>query len=70
MKKNVGMIDRIIRVLLAVIIAALYFTQTISGTIAIILLAIAVIFFATASIGYCPIWHGLGIKTNKQTEKQ
>jgi hypothetical protein len=66
MKKNVGTIDKVIRILLAVVIAVLYFTHLISGTIAIVLLILAGIFILTSLVSFCPIWMALGIKTIKK----
>jgi hypothetical protein len=65
MKKNVGTIDKVIRILLAVVIAILYFTHIISGTLAILLLILAGIFILTSLVSICPIWMALGIKTTK-----
>ena len=54
MKKNMGNIDRLVRVLVAVIIAVLYFTKQLSGTWAIILLIVAGIFILTSFISFLP----------------
>lgn len=67
MKKNMGMADRIIRILVAVAIAILYFTHQISGTLAIILLAVAGIFIITSFISICPLYLPFGIRTNKKS---
>jgi hypothetical protein len=45
MKKNMGGTDRIIRIIVAIIALALYFTGTITGTIGIVSLAVAGIFY-------------------------
>jgi hypothetical protein len=66
MKKNMGTIDRIIRTVLAVIVVALYLTETISGVAAIILGIFAAIFIATSIIGYCPLYTPLKISTRKK----
>jgi hypothetical protein len=66
MKKNVGSIDRVIRILIAVVIVVLYFTNIISGTLGIILLILAAVFAVTALINFCPIWSVLGISTKKK----
>ncbi|HCX23538.1 MAG: hypothetical protein CMB80_29120 [Flammeovirgaceae bacterium] len=66
MKKNMGSADRIIRVLLAVVVAALYFLGVISGTVAIVLLALAGIFILTSLISFCPLYAPFGIKTCKR----
>jgi hypothetical protein len=65
MKKNVGTADRIIRIAAAVIIAVLYFTNIISGTLAIILGLLAVIFLLTSAMSFCPIWFSLKVSTKK-----
>jgi hypothetical protein len=65
MKKNMGMIDRLLRTALAIVVAVLYFTNEITGTAAIILGVIAVIFLATSSVGFCPVYKLLGISTLK-----
>ena len=65
MKPNLHPIDRLIRLLAAAIIAILYFTETISGTIAVILGIVSIIFAATALISFCPLYKLLGISTKK-----
>ena len=56
MKKNMGNIDRIFRVIVALVIAVLFFTKVISGTLGIILLVFAGVFVLTSLIGFCPIY--------------
>ena len=65
MKKNMGNVDRVIRVLLAIIIAALYFSGTVSGTLGIVLLALAAIFVLTSFVSFCPLYAPFGITTCK-----
>ena len=65
MKQNMGTIDRAIRLIAAAIIAALYFTGQISGTLAIVLGVIAVIFLVTSLIGWCPAYLPLKLSTKK-----
>ena len=65
MKKNIGQIDRIIRVALAVLVGILYFTGAISGTWAIILGILAVILLVTGLVGSCPLYMLLGTSTKK-----
>ena len=65
MKKNVGSADRIIRVILAIIMAALYFTGTVTGTLGIVLVVLAGVFVLTSIIGFCPIYGILGMRTCK-----
>ena len=56
MKKNMGSADRVIRILIAAIIAVLYFTGTITGTIGTILLVLGGIFLLTSLVSFCPIY--------------
>ncbi|MFA7274614.1 MAG: DUF2892 domain-containing protein [Crocinitomicaceae bacterium] len=65
MKKNLGNADRAVRLIVAAIIAILYFTNTISGTLAIILGVVAIIFVATSLINFCPLYSLVGINTCK-----
>ena len=66
MKKNMGTIDRTIRLILALAIAILYFTGVISGITAIILGILAIIFVLTSIIGFCPLYVPLKICTIKK----
>jgi len=66
MKKNMGTVDKVIRVLVAVIILVLYFTHVITGTLAVILLIVAGIFVVTSLLGTCPLYIPLGISTRKK----
>jgi hypothetical protein len=69
MKKNMGNADRIIRVLVAVAIAALYFTDQISGTLAIILGLVALMFVLTSTISFCPLYLPFKLSTKKTDEQ-
>jgi K+-transporting ATPase A subunit len=66
MKKNMGTADRSFRVLIAVVIAVLYFTNVISGTVAIILGVIAAVFVLTSLVGTCPLYLPVGLSTRKE----
>lgn len=68
MKANMGTTDRIIRVIIAVIIAALYFTNTITGILGVVLLALAGIFVLTSIVSFCPLYLPFGINTCKKTK--
>jgi uncharacterized membrane protein YkgB len=65
MKKNMGMVDRIIRLAVVVLIAILYFTGQISGMLATILGIVAVAFLLTSLISWCPTYVPFGISTRK-----
>ena len=69
MKKNMGITDRVIRVIIAAIIVLLYFTNIITGTLGIVLIALAGIFVLTSFISFCPIYAPFGISTCKIKEK-
>ncbi len=68
MRKNMGKIDRVLRVIITIIIAVLYFTGQISGTGAIILGIIAIAFLLTSAIGWCPSYVPFGISTKKEIQ--
>jgi len=65
MKNNMSSMDRIIRTVVAVIIGVLIFTNVVSGTLAIILGVVAVIFLVTALIGFCPLYTLFKFSTKK-----
>ena len=69
MKKNMGSIDKAIRILVAIVIAVLYFTNQISGTMAIIGLILAAVFVLTSFMGSCPLYLPFGISTRKKSEQ-
>ena len=66
MKPNMGTLDKVVRILVAVVIAALYFTNQISGVLAIVLLILSGVFILTSIIGVCPLYLPLGISTRKK----
>ena len=68
MKKNMGTIDRVIRTVIAVAIAALYFTGRISGTVAIVLGIAAVAFLLTSLVSWCPFYVPFGLSTRKESK--
>ncbi|UAM97348.1 DUF2892 domain-containing protein [Polaribacter litorisediminis] len=63
MKKNMGSIDKVVRILIAVVIGILFYTNVIVGTLGIILLVVAGIFVATSFISFCPLYAPFGIST-------
>ncbi|MBL0182155.1 MAG: DUF2892 domain-containing protein [Chitinophagaceae bacterium] len=69
MKKNMGNADRMIRILLAVVMAVLYFTNTVTGTFGIVLLVLAGVFVLTSLVSFCPLYTLIGLNTCK-TKKQ
>jgi hypothetical protein len=65
MKKNVGSIDKIVRLLLAALFIILFFTHVVVGVFGYILLALAAILILTSLFSFCPIWMLFGVKTCK-----
>lgn len=63
MKKNMGNADRAVRLIIAVIIAVLYFTNVISGTLGLVLLVLGGVFVLTSLISFCPLYALVGINT-------
>ncbi len=57
--------DKGIRTLIAVAVAALYYFNIIEGTLAYILMAVAIIFLITSLINFCPLYRVFGISTCK-----
>ena len=64
-----GSVDRIVRILVAVVIAILYFTHVLSGTVAIVLLVLAGIFVATSFMSFCPLYLPFGLSTVQKEKK-
>ncbi|MAL58704.1 DUF2892 domain-containing protein [Aureisphaera sp. CAU 1614] len=69
MKKNMGQGDRFLRIIIAVIIAILYYAGVISGTLGLVLLILAGIFILTSFISFCPLYAPFGISTCKVKKK-
>lgn len=69
MKKNMGSTDKLIRIVLAVVVAILYFFNIITGTLAIVLGVLAIIFAMTSFISFCPLYVPLGINTCSKKAK-
>lgn len=66
MKKNMGSLDRLIRLVLAVVVAFLYFKGILSGFLGITLLVIAIVFLLTSVVSFCPVYTLFGITTCKK----
>ena len=67
MKKNMGIVDRVIRVLLVVVVLILYLTGNITGLAVAILGIIALVFVVTSIIGFCPLYVPVKISTIKKS---
>ncbi|NDG53750.1 MAG: DUF2892 domain-containing protein [Flavobacteriia bacterium] len=69
MKKNVGNIDKIIRLSIAAIILVLFLTDVVTGTLGIILLVLAGLFTVTSLLSFCPLYLPIGATTCKKDLK-
>jgi len=65
MKANMGTADKIIRVLIAVLIGVLIYTNVLSGTLAIVLGVLGIVFVLTSLVSFCPLYTLVGVKTCK-----
>ncbi len=65
MKKNMGNLDRVIRVIVALVIVGLYLTDMINGTVAIVLLIFSAVFVLTSIVSTCPLYLPFGISTRQ-----
>jgi hypothetical protein len=63
MKRNMGTVDRILRLVISAAFATFYFTGTVTGVFGIVLLALGGIFTLTSLVGFCPIYAIFGLKT-------
>ncbi len=66
MKKNMGTIDKSVRILIAAVVVLLFFTNVISGTLAYVLLALAAVFVLTSLLSFCPLYFPFGLNTRKK----
>lgn len=67
MKKNMGSMDRGIRVLVAVVVAALIMTDVLTGTLAIFAGLFAAVFLFTSFVSFCPLYAPFGWSTTKKS---
>lgn len=67
MKRNMGNVDRVIRIVLAAVVAVLYFANQLSLVAAVILGILAVVFLVTGTVGVCPLYLLFGISTKRKS---
>jgi len=65
MKKNMGNVDRAIRLIIAAAIVLMYFTDTVTGVLSTVLLVVAGVFVATSLVNFCPLYRLFGINSCK-----
>ena len=63
MKKNMGNADRIIRLAIALLLMYLNITESLNGTISIVMWVVSVVFLITSLLAYCPLYSLIGIST-------
>ena len=66
MKKNMGIADRVIRVIIAAVFLTLYFTNVLTGTLGIVLIVISGIFLLTSLVSFCPIYALTGLSSRSK----
>lgn len=69
MTKNMSKADRYVRIVLAIILGALYVTETVTGTPGIVLLVLGAVFLATSVVRFCPIYAITGLNTCPAEER-
>jgi hypothetical protein len=69
MKANMGSADRITRLVLAAIFVTLFFTETVTGTLGIVMLVLAIVFTLTSLVRFCPLYAPFGISTCSTQKK-
>jgi len=65
MEKNMGKVDKVIRLIIAAIITTLYFTNVINGIFGIVLIVLSAVFVLTSLVSFCPLYLLFGLKTCK-----
>ena len=70
MKKNMSNMDRVLRLVIAIVVTALYFNDIITGTVGILLLVLSGIFLLTSLVSFCPLYAIFGISTCKVKEAE
>lgn len=69
MKKNVGKIDKVIRIILAFALIVAAVAIPLEGVLQYVIIAVGVVFLVTAFVGFCPLYAIPGCNTcAKSTE--
>ena len=66
LEKNMGTTDRIIRLILVAVLAVLYFTGTVTGTLGLILVILAAVLLLTSIFAICPLYLPFKLSTAKK----
>jgi Protein of unknown function (DUF2892) len=70
MKKNMGITDRLVRTILALVFAGLYFGGVVTGTTGMVLVAVAAIFALTSFVSFCPLYALIGFSSCPVSERK
>lgn len=70
MQKNVGTIDKVIRIAVAVILVVLYITDVLSGTAGTVALIAAGALVATSAVSFCGLYTVIGVNTCQIEQKK
>lgn len=65
MIKNVGNVDKVIRIILAIGAVYLYMSGMVTGALGVVLLVISVTLILTSVLSFCPLYKVFGISTCK-----
>ena len=65
MKANESNLDRIIRVIVGIVLLALYFTGIVTGGLGIVLIVLGAVALLTGAVGFCPLYALLKINTKR-----
>ncbi|HLO59800.1 MAG TPA: DUF2892 domain-containing protein [Bacteroidales bacterium] len=66
MKKNVGSIDKVVRIILAAVLVGLLFAKVVTGTLAIVAVIVGAILLLTSAVSFCPLYSVLGLTSRKK----
>jgi hypothetical protein len=66
MTKNMGNLDRAVRLVVVLAIGIAYLMGQLSGTLAIVLGVVAVAFLLTSLVGTCPAYLPFGLSTRSK----
>jgi hypothetical protein len=65
MKRNMSNTDRIVRTVIALLFAYLYFGGIVTGALGVVLLVLGAVFLVTAIIAFCPLYYPFKFSTYK-----
>ncbi|OGU58423.1 MAG: hypothetical protein A2X64_06820 [Ignavibacteria bacterium GWF2_33_9] len=66
MKKNIGKVDKFIRLFLGVIFLIISYAYGFAGTTGIIFLILGLLLVLTSATSFCPLYSILRMNTNKE----